>query len=108
VAALGDVADQRRLALGHPAQDEERRAHAMRLQEIEDDARPVADSARTVVPGGSREYRAQVLDLEPFLDVERQHAVARAPLRDHRWRWVFGDRLEHQLALTTCLGTCLS
>src|SRR5262249_12647248 len=57
VAARSDVVDQRRLAVGHPPQDEERRSNTVRIEEVEHHTGPVAGPARAVVPGGSRKYR---------------------------------------------------
>src|SRR5207247_933415 len=74
VAVSGDLPDERGFPLRHPPEDEERGAEAVLRQEGDDDASGVHDPSREALPVSARKDRAQVLRVEPLLDVERQEA----------------------------------
>src|SRR2546429_9382531 len=74
VAARGDLADERGLALGHPAQDEEGRAGLMLREQPQHTARGARHPARARRPALGWTERPEVLTLEPVLAVEGQEA----------------------------------
>src|SRR5262245_25290427 len=74
VAARGDLADERRLALGDPAEHEEGRANLVLGEQPQHAARGARHPPRDRLPAVGRKQRPEVLDLEPVLDVEGQEA----------------------------------
>ena len=80
VPAFGNLPDQFRLALGHPAENEEGRADLRLREKPKDDTGGLGHATGDRLPAGRREDCSQILNLEPVLDIEGQQT------RDHTRR----------------------
>ena len=78
VAGLGDAADQRRMALGDPAQREEGRLDAGLVEQRQDVIGVALDPARQRLPRVAGDHLFEGADLEPILDIDGE-GVAHRP-----------------------------